>query len=79
MQIKGDQLPEIHSGRVALRWLSEQPAEDLFAIYSNKTAMRYWSSSPMQRVEQAHELIADSHRFFRRMLVVQMGNFSRRR
>jgi RimJ/RimL family protein N-acetyltransferase len=50
----------LHTPRLRLRLLSEGDAEALLAMFSDAEAMRYWSTPPWTRIEQAHALIADA-------------------
>ena len=48
----------LHTPRLRLRPLSEGDAEALLAMFSDAETMRYWSTPPWTRIEQAHALIA---------------------
>ncbi len=51
--------PELGTPRLLLRPLQESDAEALFAVFSNPTAMRYWSTAPWTDIAQAQRRIAD--------------------
>lgn len=71
--IDGDRLPTIEAERVVLRWLTERDAEGLFAIFSDKEVVRYWSSPAFRNREEAGRLIEEVHRFFREGSLYQWG------
>lgn len=52
-------LPIIESERVCLREIEEADVEQLFAIFSDPTVMRYWSTPPLQSVEEALALLKE--------------------
>ena len=68
-----DRLPTIPAGRVHLRWLDEGDADDLFALFSDRQLLRYWSSGPMTEVAQARALVARIHDHFRDGDLYQWG------
>jgi RimJ/RimL family protein N-acetyltransferase len=45
--------PTLRGARVALRALRDGDADDLYALHSDPRVMRYWSSEPWTRREQA--------------------------
>lgn len=49
--------PHLETERLTIRWLREADAVDLFEVYGNKDAMRYWSTLPMQSVSEAQQMI----------------------
>lgn len=52
-------LPELETARLRARPLRDRDAPDLFAVFREPEVARYWSSPPMDCLEQAGELIAD--------------------
>ena len=52
-----ERLP-LRTQRLLLRPLAAADAHDVFAVYSDPVVMRYWSTPPWTRIEQAHEMIA---------------------
>jgi [ribosomal protein S5]-alanine N-acetyltransferase len=51
--------PRLETARLILREIAPPDAEDLFRIFSDAEAMRYWSCRPYTSVEQAHRLIEE--------------------
>lgn len=56
--IEGDALPTLDAPRVRLRWLTDRDVDALFAIFSDETMMRYWSTLPMKDRAEAAEYLA---------------------
>ena len=52
----GETLPTLIADRVRLRHLTEADVPALYAIFSDPEVMRYWSSPPMQSLQEANEL-----------------------
>ncbi len=50
-------MPTVAAERVALRPLTSNDADDLFAVFSDAEVMRYWSSPPWSDRSDAVELI----------------------
>lgn len=50
-------LATLRTERVALRPMTERDVDALFAVFSNPEVMRYWSRPPMERREEAAELL----------------------
>jgi len=71
--IAGDRLPTLTAPRVKLRWVTNDDVESLYAIFSNPTVMRYWSTLPMSEIGQARALVADIHEGFRSQRLFQWG------
>lgn len=71
--IEGDALPVLEATRVRLRWLTEADVDALFAIFSDETMMRYWSSTPMTARAEAEQLLARIHGGFRDQSAFQWG------
>ena len=47
----------LQTARLTIRWLRADDVDALFNIFSDKQAMRYWSSLPLQTVQDAHLLL----------------------
>jgi ribosomal-protein-alanine N-acetyltransferase len=71
--INSETLPTITADRVALRWLTEGDVPALFAIFSAPDVMRYWSSPPLEHIDEARELLAHIQDGFRRRALFQWG------
>ena len=52
-------LPEIDARRVRLRAIEDSDLNDLYAIFSDPKVMRYWSTTPLQSVEEARSLLRE--------------------
>ena len=46
--IDGDRLPTLDAPRVQLRWLTADDVDALFAVFSDREMMRYWSTPAMK-------------------------------
>src|SRR5262245_14653646 len=55
-----DTFPGLETERLILREIVPDDVVDLFRIYSDPDVMRYWSSAPLQRIDQAQQRIADA-------------------
>lgn len=73
MPLPGTQLPEVRATRVALRWLEDADAPDIFRIYSDPEVMKYWSTVPMREPAQAQELIESVRRLFPEHTLYEWG------
>ncbi|WP_202844127.1 GNAT family N-acetyltransferase [Luteimonas saliphila] len=51
--------PTLSGPRVRLRGPRPEDADDVFALFSDAAVMRYWSSAPMQALEQAQGKIEE--------------------
>ena len=71
--IKSESLPTLTSSRLVLRWLEDTDAADLFAIFSNQQAMRFWSSLPWTDMAEALDLINSVRRHFAADSLYQWG------
>lgn len=71
--IDGDQLPRIDAPRVRLRWLTEQDVDALFAVFSDRTMMRFWSSPAMTGRVEAEDYLRRIHKGFRDKTLFQWG------
>lgn len=61
----GDDVPTLSGERVVLRALRDDDVDDLFAIYSDREVMRFWSSPAHESREQTAELLRDIAEGFR--------------
>jgi RimJ/RimL family protein N-acetyltransferase len=52
-------LPTLPGERVALRWLTAADADDIYEIYSDPEAMRFWSTTAMTAKSQARTLLRE--------------------
>jgi RimJ/RimL family protein N-acetyltransferase len=71
--INSETLPTITADRIALRWLTEEDVRDLFAIFSDADVMRYWSSPPLEKIDEARDLLAHIQDCFGRRVLFQWG------
>jgi ribosomal-protein-alanine N-acetyltransferase len=71
--INSETLPTITADRIALRPLTEADVPALFAIFSEPQVMRYWSSPPLEGLNEAGELLAHIQDGFRRRALFQWG------
>lgn len=62
--IEGETLPTLTTQRLRLRWVEPADAPALFEIFSDPTAMRYWSSPPWIDPSEALEFVESVHRCF---------------
>lgn len=69
----GETLPTLEGERVRLRWLEQRDVPRLFEIFSDPTAMRYWSSPAQTEQAQAQELLDAIHQSFRERSLFQWG------
>ncbi len=52
-------LPEIIGDRVRLRTIDESDLDQLHAIFSDPKVMRYWSTPPLESIEEARALLEE--------------------
>jgi RimJ/RimL family protein N-acetyltransferase len=71
--IEGERLPTIDAPRVRLRWLTEQDVDALYAVFSDRQMMRYWSTPAMTDRSEAAALITRIHDHFRDKWGFQWG------
>ncbi len=71
--IDGDRLPLIDAPRVQLRWLTEHDVDALFAVFSDRTMMRYWSTPAMTARTEAEAYLARIHAGFGSKSLFQWG------
>lgn len=69
----GEELPRLDGERLLLRGLRGSDAEDVFAIYSDPEVILYWSSPAYETIEEARDLIIDTHKQFRARLMFEWG------
>ena len=62
----GSSLPVIRGERVALRPLKPVDAVGIFELFCDEEVMRYWSTPPMTRENEALELISVSEDLFQK-------------
>lgn len=66
-------LPVIEAQRLRLRWIEESDIEQLYAIFSDPRVMRYWSTTPLQNLEEAFELLREIHMSNRQGTILKWG------
>jgi RimJ/RimL family protein N-acetyltransferase len=71
--INSDELPTITAERIALRELDGGDVRELFAVFSDPDVMRYWSSPPLEDIDEARKLLAHIQDGFRRRALFQWG------
>jgi RimJ/RimL family protein N-acetyltransferase len=71
--IDAEQLPTIEAPRVRLRWLTEQDVDALYAVFSDRQMMRYWSTPAMTDRSEAAALVTQIHDYFREKSGFQWG------
>ena len=52
-------LPTIEAQRLRLRWIEETDLEHLYAVFSDPQVMRYWSTPPLQNLDEALTLLRE--------------------
>lgn len=71
--LKSDKLPTIEASRVHLRHLEVTDIDSLFEIFSDREALRYWSSPPFKTRAEAEKLLAEIHECFEQKNLFQWG------
>jgi RimJ/RimL family protein N-acetyltransferase len=71
--LKGEKLPRIEAARIRLRHLEESDTDSLFEIFSDREAMRFWSTPPFTIRDEAAQLLAEIHDNFRQKTLFQWG------
>jgi len=66
-------LPIIEAQRLRLRWIEESDLNQLFEIFSDPRVMRYWSTPPLQNLEEALELLRQIHESNRQGRILKWG------
>ena len=59
--------------RLRLRWLKREDVTDLFKIFSDKKVMRYWSTPPMQEMQDARELLIKAEENYESKSALRFG------
>lgn len=67
----GSELPVIETERLRLRHPRESDLENMFAIFSDPKAMRYWSSEPWENMDVAKKYLADINKGFEERTLFQ--------
>ena len=71
--IDGDRLPTLDAPRVRLRWLTEADVDALYAVFSDRGMMRYWSSPAMTERKEAEDYLRRIHEGFAARSLFQWG------
>lgn len=71
--LDGEKLPVIETERIRLRHLEESDTDSLFEIFSDREALRFWSSPPYKERAEAEKLLAEIHEYFRQKTLFQWG------
>lgn len=71
--IDGDRLPVIDAPRVRLRWLTETDVDGLYAVFSDRQMMRFWSSPAMTERAEAEDFLRRIHEGFGGKSLFQWG------
>lgn len=71
--IDGDRLPTLDAPRVRLRWLTEADVDALYAVFSDRRMMRYWSSPAMTERKEAEDYLRRIHEGFGARSLFQWG------
>jgi ribosomal-protein-alanine N-acetyltransferase len=70
--IEGERLPTLRADRVE-RWLEASDVDALFAVFSDREVVRYWSAPAMTSRVQAEELLSEIRECFARRDLFQWG------
>jgi ribosomal-protein-alanine N-acetyltransferase len=68
-----ESLPTLRTQRTALRPLTHDDAEELFAIFSDPEVMRLWATPPHADIGRTREMIAEIHSGFADRTALQWG------
>lgn len=71
--IDGDALPTLDAPRVRLRWLVAGDVDALYAVFSDREMMRYWSTPAFRERAEAEALLARIQQQFADKLGFQWG------
>jgi ribosomal-protein-alanine N-acetyltransferase len=71
--IEGARLPTLDATRVQLRWLTMEDVDALFAVFSDRRMMRYWSTPAMSQRAEAEAYLNGMHEGFRNKTLFQWG------
>lgn len=52
-------LPTIEAERISLRCIEESDLDQLYSIFSDPQVMRYWSTLPLESIEEARTLLKE--------------------
>jgi [ribosomal protein S5]-alanine N-acetyltransferase len=66
-------LPTIEAQRLRLRGIEELDLEHLYAIFSDPQVMRYWSTPPLQNLDEALELLREIQTSNRQGKILKWG------
>jgi [ribosomal protein S5]-alanine N-acetyltransferase len=66
-------LPTIEAQRLCLRWIEESDLEHLYAIFSDPHVMRYWSTAPLQNLDEAVTLLREIQTSTREGTILKWG------
>jgi RimJ/RimL family protein N-acetyltransferase len=66
-------LPTIDAPRLRLRWIEESDVEQLFGIFSDPQVMRYWSTPPLQNMDEALALLREIQTSNRQGTILKWG------
>jgi RimJ/RimL family protein N-acetyltransferase len=69
----GPELPRLVGSRVDLRWLTSEDAPALLDVFGDPEVMEFWSSPPLQNLDDARKLIEGIHRLFASRGLFQWG------
>jgi RimJ/RimL family protein N-acetyltransferase len=73
----GHELPRLSGRRLDLRWLTEQDAPAILAIFGDAEVMEFWSSPPLRDLAAAATFIEEIGTLFRARRLFQWGICSR--
>ena len=71
--IDGDRLPTLDAPRVQLRWVTEQDVDAIYAVFSDRRMMRFWSSAAMTERREAETYVSRIHEGFQAKSLFQWG------
>lgn len=71
--IEGDSLPTIDAPRVRLRWLTSRDVDALFAVFSDRAMMRFWSTPAMKERAEAEAQLRRIHEGYGSRSLFQWG------
>ena len=66
-------LPTLEAERLRLRWIEESDVEQLYSIFSDPKVMRYWSTTPLQSVDDALALLHEIQNSNRQKSILKWG------
>lgn len=71
--IDGERLPTLDASRIRLRWLTEADVDALYAVFSDRGMMRFWSSPAMTERQEAEDYLRRIHEGFASRTLFQWG------